>query len=195
MTGEFSRRADWRTKWPRSADLPSSQARDFTLPRPVRLIDGDLIEIDRFDLQRRRLSSHSRLNGIGMNSFPNFFPLVPGNHLGEYVGAGRATPSRAGYDFFRVAQPVDGGGIDPVDPTPRAMNREGSASSCGPQQIPSLTRRGAQRQNRRRYFDIPSFPTFAFPFSRSSRRRALDELPRTNLFIILFALDNIPKKS
>ena len=65
-------------------------------------------------------------NGLGAKLLPDFRFFVPDqNTLGKYVWA-QAAPllQRAGYDFFRVTQAVDGGGIDPVDAQlQRAMNR------------------------------------------------------------------------
>ena len=89
--------------------------------RPVHLV-----KIDGFDLQPAKAVFAFTANGIGAESLGDFPFFIPAqNTLCEDMGA-RATPfpQCAGNDFFRMAQAVDGGGVDPIDAKlKRAMNR------------------------------------------------------------------------
>src|SRR2546421_1705785 len=82
------------------------------LRRPVHLV-----EIDGVDLEAAETVLAFAANGNGTELLPNFPFFIPAqNAFGENVGA-RAAPflQRARYDFFGVAQAVNGGSVDPVD--------------------------------------------------------------------------------
>ena len=74
----------------------------------------DLVEVDGFDLQAAEAGfalAADLFLGVG-----DFFFVVPDHGgLGEDVGFVRGGLDGFGYDFFGVAEAVDGGGVDPVD--------------------------------------------------------------------------------
>ena len=88
------------------------ERRAVVFGRPV-----NLVEIDDVDLQTPQAVFALLADGIGLVDFRDAAFRVPAHGaLGEHVGP-RALPffQCPGDDFFRVADAVDGGGVDPVD--------------------------------------------------------------------------------
>ncbi len=76
----------------------------------------DLVEIDNVDVKAAQAVFAFLADGGGFEGGHDFALVVPGAFaFGEDVGFVGAAFESLAYDFFGVAETVDGGGIDPVE--------------------------------------------------------------------------------
>src|SRR5262245_37560757 len=77
----------------------------------------DLIEVDHINLQSPQTGLAFAANRIGLERFADLAILVPdAGAFAEAVGSVRAAFQRLSHDFFRMAEAIDGGGVNPVHP-------------------------------------------------------------------------------
>src|ERR1035438_9339101 len=77
----------------------------------------NLVEVDGVQLETAQAGFDFAADGIRLQALANFAALVPHAFaLGEDERFAGAAFERASHDFFGMAQAVDRGGVDPVEP-------------------------------------------------------------------------------